>query len=159
METTDFRVVIPEENYRLINFRQEGLPGVMIINEALGDFEPKIVFSWHLSLMIDCEDLIDNGMPSVREREVLDPFGDQLDSVFKGADLQKPNALFLARITWNKTRELIYRVFDPEPAHQYLLKTIEEKTFPRTFDYRMDPDPEWKLAAWHLNALKATGKT
>ena len=58
--------------------------------------------------MIDFEDLIDNGMPSKSEREIVDPFGDRLDLLIKGDDLEKPNALFLARITWNKTRKLIW---------------------------------------------------
>ena len=152
---TDYRVVIPEERYQIIEFRQKDLPGVGVINESLCNFEPKIVFSWHLSLMIDeIESLIDNGMPSVEERLVVDSFGESLDSVFKGDDQEKPNALFLGRITWNGTRELIYRVFDPEPPHLYLKRVIEESTNPRGFDYRIDDDPEWKLAKWHLTAGK-----
>ena len=47
-------------------------------------FEPKIVFAWHLSLMLQFADLIDNGMPSKKEREIVDPFGDTLDAVFQG---------------------------------------------------------------------------
>ena len=103
--------------------------------------------------MLQCEDLILKGMPSQAERDVIDPYGDLLDAAFKGDNPDKPNALFLARITWNKTRELIYRVFDPEPANQYLVNVIETKTHPRQFDYRIDHDPEWKLAEWPLNAV------
>ena len=105
--------------------------------------------------MIKFQSLADNGMPPTKEREVVDPFGDSLDAIFKGDDPERPNALFLARITWNKTRELIYRVYQPEPCHQYLTRVINEKTSPRPFDYRIDNDPEWKLAAWHLRATKA----
>jgi hypothetical protein len=147
----EYRVLIPAEDHVVIEFVQEGNPGIMMLNQALKEFEPKIVFSWHLSVMLNFEDLIANGMPSRGEREVIDPYGDILDSVFKGNDSQKPNALFLARITWNKTRELIYRVFEPQPIHNYLQKVIREKSWPRSFDYRIDPDPQWKLAEWHLN--------
>ena len=153
METTDYKVIIPEESYELVEFREDDLPGVMVINQALKNFESKIVFSWHLSVVLTCENLIENGMPSRQEREILDPYGDLLDSVFKGSDLDKPNALFLARITWNETRELIYRVFDPEPINEYLQKTITEKAYTRPFDYRIDPDSDWELATWHLNIL------
>ena len=73
---TAYRVIIPEENYQLIKFRQDDLPGIGVINEALCDFDSKIVFAWHLSLMIH-------------------------------------------------------------------------------FDYRIDNDPEWKLAEWHLKAARA----
>jgi hypothetical protein len=149
---TQYRAIIPTETCRIIEFRQDDMPGIAVINEALVDFEPKIVFAWHLSLMLQFEDLILNGMPSQAERDVIDPYGDLLDGAFKGDDPNKPNALFLARITWNKTRELIYRVFDPEPANQYLVNVIEAKSHPRPFDYRIDHDPEWKLAEWHLKA-------
>jgi hypothetical protein len=151
----EFRVVIPTENYQIVEFRQESLPGIMVLNKALKDFEPKEVFEWHLSVLISFRDLIENGMPSIKEREVVDPYGDLLDSVFKGDDPKKPNALFLARITWNKTRELIYRVFDPEPIHQFLQQQIKDRKHPREFDYRIDPDKDWKLAKWHLGTLKA----
>ncbi|HEX8373034.1 MAG TPA: DUF695 domain-containing protein [Chthoniobacterales bacterium] len=151
---TDYRVIIPTESCRVVEFRQEDLPGIAVINDALSAFEPKVVFAWHLSIMLQFEDLILNGMPSQAERDIIDPYGDLLDAVFKGDDPNKPNSLFLARITWNKTRELIYRVFDPEPANQYLVNVIETKTHPRLFDYRIDHDPEWKLAEWHLNAGK-----
>lgn len=104
--------------------------------------------------MIRFENLIGNGMPSREEREVVDPFGDLLDSIFKGDDPARPNALFLARITWNETRELIYRVYKPEPPHEYLTQMINDKFHPRLFDYRIDHDPNWRLAEWHLKAAR-----
>ncbi len=54
-----FRVIIPEEHYSIIEFIQEDLPGVGVINSALKTFEPKEVFGWHLSVMIDLENLIE----------------------------------------------------------------------------------------------------
>ena len=149
---TEYRVVVPEESYSIIEFRQDELPGIGAINTALRDFEPKVVFGWHLSLVLQLDDLIENGMPSRAEREVVDRFGDALDVGIKGSDAEKPNALFLARITWNATRELIWRVFDPEPANEYLQSLINEvaDARPRPFDFRMDHDPEWELAEWHL---------
>jgi hypothetical protein len=89
-------------------------------------------------------------MPSKKERELLDEFGDTLDADIKGPDKQKPNALFLARITWNKTRELIWRVFDPEITNNYLEQIISDDKLIRQFDYRIDPDVDWKLSKWHL---------
>lgn len=150
---TEYRVVIPEEEWSLLEFQQESLPGVAMINSALRPFEPKVVFAWHLSLTLNFEDLIDNGMPSQLEREIVDPFCDRLEREIRGKDTQKPNALFLARITWNGTRELIWRVFDPELPHFYLQKLINSAPpeYPRPFDYRMEEDPEWKLAKWHLS--------
>lgn len=91
-------------------------------------------------------------MPSRAEREVVDPFGDTIDLAIKGKDIAKPNAVFLARVTWNATRELIWRVFDPELANHYLQSLINEvpTVRPRPFEYRIEHDPEWRLTEWHL---------
>ncbi len=147
---TDFKVIIPDEFYSLLNFKQDDLPGVAVVNTALKEFEPKILFAWHLSIMIDLEDLIDNGMPSKSEVEVIDNYGDYLDNEIKGKNKEKPNALFLARITCNKTRELIWRVYDPEISNNFLQEIIAANSSPRQFDYRIDPDDNWELAKWHL---------
>jgi hypothetical protein len=148
----ELRVVIPDESFAILEFIQNDLPGIAVVNSALREFEPKVVFSWHLSLMLEFRQLIERGMPSRDEREVVDRWGDELNVAIKGVDTEKPNALFLARITWNATRELIWRVYDPEPVHEYLQRTIKPDAFPRQFDYRMDHDPEWKMAEWHLAA-------
>src|SRR6185436_13762264 len=142
----EYRVIIPKETPRILEFIQDEMPGVAYVNRSLIDFEPKKVFSWHLSIILDFKETVENGMPSKRERELLDEFGDQLDKNIKGQDPEKPNALFLARITWNKTRELVWRVYDPEPADKYLQEIISDDSSPRPFDYRIDPDEDWKLA-------------
>lgn len=100
--------------------------------------------------MVELVDLIDNGMPSKNEVDVIDDYGDFLDDKIKGENKEKPNALFLARITWNGTRELIWRVYDPEIADKFLKDLIADGNQIREFDYRMDSDEEWKLTEWHL---------
>jgi len=148
---TDYKVIIPDEYYQLLKFKQDDLPGIAVVNSALKEFEPKIVFNWHLSIMFELEGLIKNGMPSRKERSIIDAYGDMLDDNIKGPDKARPNALFLARITWNKTRELIWRVYNPEIVNDYLQQIISDKSYPRKFDYRIDPDNEWKLTQWHLS--------
>ena len=134
----------------MLNFNTERLPGVAVVNKSLAEFEPKEVFVWHCSVMIQCEELIENGMPSREEVEILDKFGDFLDDKMKGDDKEKPNGLFLARITWNETRELIWRIFDPEIANDFLTDLSERKDHPRNFDYRIEEDEDWELTEWHL---------
>ena len=150
----EFKVIIPDEHYSVLNFRQEDLPGIAVVNTALRDFEPKEVFSWHLSIMLQIDDLVDNGMPSKSEVEIIDELEDFLDDKIKGEDKAKPNALFLARITWNATRELIWRVYDPENTDKFLKNFIEGGNPSREFDYRMESDEQWKLAEWHLKEWK-----
>ncbi|WMW77102.1 DUF695 domain-containing protein [Flavobacterium sp. 20NA77.7] len=152
-EEREFRVIIPEEEYQIIEFRQKGLLGIGVVNLNLVKFEPKKVFSWHCSIMIDFENFIENGMPTNEDVLKAEKFEDYLDKNIKGENKEKPNALFLGRITWNKTRELTWRVFDPELTNGFLNKIIEEKNYPFQFDYRIDDDEEWKLADWQLKNI------
>ncbi len=140
---------IPEENYAVLEWEKEGLPLVAMLNIALRDFEPKAAFGWHLSVIIDFEDLVEKGMPSKRERAVLEPFCDMLDDEIKVGG----NALFLVRETWNKTRRMVWRVRDPEIAHHHLQRIIEYKLHPRNFDYHMEQDVAWEQARRYLEQV------
>ena len=90
---TEYRVDVPEDRFRIVEFRQENMPGIAVVNEALAPFEPKVVFAWHLSIMVQFEDLILNGMPSQSKRALVDPWGEDVDSALKGEDPEKPNAI------------------------------------------------------------------
>lgn len=147
------RVVIPEEKPQLIEFIREELPGIAYVNTALRDKSLHEVFVWHLSIVIELQDPIDNGMPSIAERELVDPFGDELAKKICG-DTIKPNALFLARITWNATRELIFRVYEPEVVNDYLQTLISIRNYPRELDYRMEEDFEWDKTKFYLQAME-----
>jgi hypothetical protein len=150
LKENEVRMVLPEESYTLLEWKQDGLPCIGMLNSALKDFEHKYIFSWHLSVINDFENIVDNGMPSREEREIVDPFCDQLDEEIKAGG----NALFLVRETWNKTRRLVWRVYDPEIANQHLHYIIEHHKHPRPFDYRMEQDIEWKEAEWYFNQLR-----
>ena len=152
MMSNDVQVVLPDERYTLIEYELDGMPAVATVNSALVDFDPREIFRWHLSIVLDFVDLVENGMPSPAEREVVDPFGEELDEKLK-APPELPNALFLARMTWNGTRHFLYRVYDPERANACLQSVIETKSHPRSFDFRMEDDPEWRHAEWFLDAV------
>lgn len=65
----DYKVIIPEEEYDLLDFTHEDLPGVAVVNSALKKFIPKEVFAWHCTVILELEDLVENGMPSQDEME------------------------------------------------------------------------------------------
>ncbi len=150
LSENEVRIVLPEEQFTVMEWTQEGLPCVAALNSALTDFEPKRVFGWHLSLIVDFEELADNGMPSHQEREVVDPFCDQLNDEIKAGG----NALFVIRENWNKTRRMVWRVYDPEIAHQHLQYILEHHKYPRQFDYHMQEDFEWEQISWYFSQLR-----
>ncbi len=138
----EYKVVIPDEVYAILEWQRNDLPAICVVNQALANFEPKVVFSWRLSIIVDCVELAKRGMPTPEERGVLDQLGKQFDAHFKADG----NALFLARITWSGTRQFLYRVYDPEVANRYLTAIIEDETNARPFEFRMEHDETWEYA-------------
>ncbi|MDH5414914.1 MAG: DUF695 domain-containing protein [Flavobacteriaceae bacterium] len=150
LKEDEVRIVLPEEQFTLVEYKEDDHPCIAAINSALIDFEHKDIFCWHLSVIIDFEDIVDNGMPSEEERQIVDPFCDKLDGEIKAGG----NALFLARETWNETRRLVWMVYDPEIANQHLQYIIEYNMHPRPFDYEMKEDHNWEQAEWYLKPLR-----
>ncbi len=150
LKKDEVRIVLPEESYTLIEYKEDELPCIAAVNSGLLNFEHKDIFRWHLSVIIDFYEIVDNGMPSDEEREIVDPFCDKLDEEIKAGG----NALFLVRETWNKTRRLAWMVYDPEIANQHLQYIIEHHRHPRPFDYQMEEDIEWKQPEWYFNAVR-----
>jgi len=148
-----FNVLIPEENYSIFNSSKDDLPAIIILNSSLVNFEPKEVFSWNLSIVLRFNELSDNGMPTKNETDLIESFEKNLDEKLK-INTKKPNALFLARITWNGTREYLYRIHDPKMANKYLQNIIDKKIYPRDFEFRMEDDKEWEQNEYFLNLLK-----
>lgn len=149
LKEDEVRILLPDEVYTLMQWDMEGLPVVCMVNSGLKDFEPKEIFAWHLSVIIEFEDLILKGMPSDEEREIVDPFCDQLDEDIKAGG----NALFFARETWNGTRRLVWRVYDPDIAHDHLQYLVDNFRHPRPFSWEIIRDVEWEQAKWYLDEL------
>ena len=100
-KTSPASLPLPKEAFAVGDWEYEGLPYLLFLNTALETFEYKDHFGWHLCVIIDFEDVIENGMPSVEELELVNAFGDTLDAHIKAED----NALLVAKATWNATRQ------------------------------------------------------
>jgi hypothetical protein len=148
---------LPKDHYTLLDATRDGLPEVIVANEALLNFPHIEVFPWHLRVRLYAEDLAENGMPTRKESLVLFEVGDRIEEVVLSGKTSAgaPNALFLARSTWNEARELHFYVHDPEVAHAALQALLENEHHKRAWDYEMNRDPEWQEGAWifHLFEL------
>ena len=135
-------ITTPKESFIAAQGTSKGLPDIWIVNSALEDLTPKEAFAWHLSVIVACKHTVGAGLPTKEENTVLAGIGDAFDENLT----RDANAVRLARITWNSTRQLLYRVRNPELANTYLRAVIEQRSCPREFEYRMEQDPTWKLA-------------
>jgi hypothetical protein len=144
------RVVLPKPDYTLFDAKREGLPEVIVVNGALIDFPHKEVFPWYLRISINATELIENGMPSTKESELLFEIGDEIEEAVLGGITEHggENALFLGRSTWNALRELRYQVHTPEIAHNALQNLVKAKDWPRPWEYEMKHQPDWEIAGF-----------
>jgi len=148
------KFVAPTPSYTVIQRKDEGAQVYAAVNTSLSnlDVTQRQLFSWQLSLILELETEDDNGLTLDHEAKAIEPFCQQLDK-----DLQtNGNALPLARITWRKTRELLFRVYNPAEADEHIKALIETETNPRPFSYSINPDEEWKLADDYLKQFADT---
>lgn len=153
-KSDDIEVFIPEEIYKVLEFKQEQLTGIAIVNDNLKSKNLKKVFSWNCSILIDFDKTIENRMPSEEELKIIEKFEEFLNNKIKGNNKEKPNALFFARITWNSTRQLIYKIYSPELANDFLTKLIDSENYPREFNYRIEKDETWELTEWYSRNIE-----
>jgi len=146
------KLVIPQPSYTVIQREDEGSPVYAAVNSSLTTLttETKKLFSWQLSLILDLGTEDDKGLPQVEEEKLIEPFCQQLEVDL----LAGGNAIPLARITWKKTRELLFRVYNPAAADALIQKKIDAENNPRPFTYTIDPDEEWKMADDYLERFK-----
>ena len=110
----------------------------------------KELFGWQLSLILDLDTEDEQGLTLEHEAKAIEPFCLQVDS-----DLRlNGNAVPLARITWKKTRELLFRVYNPAIADEQIKQLIDSESNPRPFSYTIDPDNTWKMADDYLKQFE-----
>jgi len=143
---TEYTVTLPRPRSVVLAFQQDGLPGVATINAALQTLEHKIVFRWHLSVLVEAEGVAPHALPETCEQAAILDVQAQIAALVE-ADGQ---ALWLARIVHNGAWELLWRVHDARHAQAQLNKLIDAGTHLRPFSYKLQDDPKWALAQDYL---------
>lgn len=140
---------LPKDSLVVIQAESEGMPDVWIVNRALAGFKPRSALAWQLSIIIQMEDALPIGLPTQEEQAVLGRLGEDFRTNLQADG----NAALLASITWNGTRQIVFRVRDPEVANAYLTSVIGGDPV-RPFEYRMEEDQSWALAATYLEPTR-----
>ena len=143
------KIIAPEPHFTLFEATRSGKPEVVVVNDALRGFPHVTIFPWHLLVTIDAQELVENGMPSPSESEVLFRVGDEIQNLVLGGETEhnSQNALFLARSTFDGCRELLFQVHDPGITHTALQGFLASRTWERSWDYSIVNDQEWTNAA------------
>ncbi len=144
------KIILPKECYTVFELSYDDLPGIGSFNASLKDFKHKEVFPWNCSIVISFENTVNNGMPSLDEQVIVDKFEDYLNENIANVNNTPVNGIFLGRLTYNSTREINWRIHNPEIVDRFLKLVMDTKEFPREFDYKIEQDPEWELVEWYF---------
>lgn len=144
--------MLPDESLVVADMRIDGNPFVGVINVGLKEFHHKDVFGWYLSIIIDYDNLIGDGMPEEEDTAKMQTFSDTLTDRLSGNPIH-PNAIFLGRVTGNGYSEIMWYVNNPDIADLLIRNLIDSKEYPFEFDYEMTYDPEWNEADYWLKNL------
>lgn len=148
-KSSEYRITIPKEHYVLVHSSRYGMPAILVINSNLRFFKEKSVFGWTCQIVVYFNELADNGMPTHEESTIVLDFFDKLNALIKG-DESHPNALFLSRCINDGALNAIWQVNDPKITNQQLQNIIDNKSYPRDFDFRIEYDGDWMGVDWFL---------
>lgn len=140
-------ICIPDESFYLVeSVDSEGFPELMVVNASLQHHQDDIplqrVFNNYCSVMFYFDDVDENDWPGSEEFSVMQACTESFDKALK-EDEEHPNALFVARITYKGTCEMIWMIHDSEKAIAYLDGVIAEGNQVREFDYRIEEGVGW----------------
>lgn len=155
-KTTTENLQKPEDTFAIVSFEGDSLPAVGMFNERLANYTDKAAYPWNCSVVVRCKDVNEVCLPTDAEAEVLNVFEDVLDKRIV-ADKSNPNAIFFGRLSWNSTRELIWKVKNPEPVAAFLQSVIDDKNAIREIDFKIENDKEWKLTEMYSKAISKSG--
>lgn len=153
-ETDKANISIPEESFSVIESTdKEDNVMLSVVNSSLRRFKEdttfKRVFGFYCSILFEYKDVDEFQWPSKKEFSTMQKYTENIIKGIKG-DSEHPNALFVARVTYKGTCEIICMLNNPDPAIEYLDGIISKGKAKRAFEYRIEGDPEWESIGWFL---------
>jgi len=152
LDMPEYAITIPRPHSVVLGFVKDDLPGVAAINAAAHAIEDRIVFRWHLSVLVEAELPSAHALPDAVEQGAILDVQAQLASLLE-ADGQ---AVWLARHYHDGAWELLWRVHDVRGAQTQLNALIDAGTHLRPFSYKLQDDPNWQLAEDELQQTTST---
>jgi hypothetical protein len=142
----------PNERVLFVQGELDGKQAVWMINRALGECAERDVYTWHLRIDIEMQEIVEPiRFPTEEEQGALTALRQTLEANLKASD----NARLLGSLTHDGIRTLLYRVRDAERANAYLAGVVADAAAPRAMQYVMQPDAAWTQATPYFEMVRA----
>lgn len=127
-----------EESFSVIEASSDGLPAIIVVNEALRPETERARYPWLVTITLPLDEPNEMGLCDERESERLGEIEDRLLEHLKPQGYR-----YFYRITWNGFRDVLLYVADAEDALKRLTQGLKEAEEPAvTLERTHDPD-------WH----------
>lgn len=138
----------------LVQTQRESGCAVIVLNRQLMTLDHH-QFPWQLTVTFDLHRMAQSQRTGAEKVDRLERLGEALSEGLT----HDGNALFAGRVTWNGSRQLIFRLKDPDPAEKFLGMTRQASRWEDSFGYLLEPDPEWSAAQEFLQILDRSQPT
>jgi hypothetical protein len=130
--------VTRQEQFSVFQGELDGHPLVAMIDMSLRDCESKASFPWFLSVSIPLINPNKNGLNSDNDASALNAWEDSLETAITA----ECRFVYIGRVTWNGSREVLYYVDKPETLERRL-KEPGSALRTRAFAFRCERDDRW----------------
>ena len=145
-----------QDTFTVFSIEGDSLPCVGSINNRFANNKGWEEYPWNCSVVVRCKNVNDAQLPTNEESSILNDFEDRLNKRIV-ADPTTPNALFFGRVNWNATRELIWKVKNPESVAAFLQSVMDDKNAILEIEFKIEKDKEWKLTEIYSTGISKTG--
>jgi hypothetical protein len=135
-------VRIKKENLKELNFINNEVEGLGLINLSLNRFKWKEIFPWNLIITLSAFEVNESYLPEKEEINDILLYRSELESKFNQEE--KPNVLFVASVFTDSECDFNWRVNNADSVDLILKEIIKNKNHKFEFNYRMDHDINWE---------------
>jgi len=131
--------------FSVLQGEKDGHPLFATIDRSFRDKRARVGFPWFLSVSTRLKDPTTDGLTTNQEASELNDWEDLLEKNYLG----DCRFVYVGRVTWNGTRQLLFYVDRPDCVEPKLKKFAHD--FPkRVFDFQCQPDEQWERVGKYL---------
>lgn len=130
-------------------------PLVGIIDTAYRNYPFPNEAPWLANITVQLEEINDVGGPTDEEAKLLNTFEDFLIHTKRFRSLACIH--WVARLTYNGVRDIMFYTDNPEPIHAYLQDIIDREDHPRSFKYEIVKDSKWESVSHIFSDIDEKG--
>ena len=136
--------------FTVVQGYRDGHPLFLTIDTSLRDGKAKRGFPWFLSISTPLKYPTKDGLTNEAEASELNAWEDGLEKEISRAC----RFVHVGRVTWNRTRELLYYVDTPDSVAPGLEKLAAEKSN-REFHVQIERDDQWAKVSSYVEMIPA----